>query len=202
MTTSLGVELGKVAHPAGEGVFDDVRLALVDALVAAKGAGRLGQDEWETVFGAAMRSLRLRVLADVESNLRAAAANSRYPRRRIRRVLPDAVAAEALLQRLLAAGIPLEHYEGFADDPITRRARAAALEASWEAAVEVAATEQTRWRGVAAAVAAWRRPVAPLWVISVVAVLLAAILAAWLSGLIASPTWFKPVNNLWWSLWP
>ena len=182
--------------------FDDVRLALLDSIISAKAAGEMSQAAWEGAFGSAARSLRLRVLADAERLVRAAAAHSRCPARKVQAILPDADEADALLNRILAAGMPLERLGGLGDDPVSRRARGAALDSAWEGATSVAATESARWRATAAQVAEWRRPAAPLWVTGIVVVLITLLVAAWLSGEVASPAWFRPVNDFWWRLWP
>lgn len=202
MSTPLAAELGRLAAPAHSAPFDDVRLALLDAIVAAKAAGRMDQDAWEEVFGGAVRSVRLRVLADAEQMVRSAAAHSRYPARRLQTLLPDAEVAEMLLNRLTAEAMPLERYAGLGDDPVSRRARAAALETAWDGAVRVATAETARWRTIAMQVAAWRRPTGMLWTVSIALFLVALVIAGWLSGAIASPAWFRPVNDLWWRLWP
>ena len=202
MSTPLAAELGRLATPAHSAPFDDVRLALLDAIVAAKAAGRMDQGAWEEAFGSAVRSLRLRVVAEAEQMMRAAAAHSRYPSRRLQALLPDAEVADALLNRLTAEAMPLERYEGLGDDPVSRRARAIALETAWEGAVRVATAETARWRTIAMSVAAWRRPTGVLWMLSIALVLAALVVAGWLSGAIASPAWFHPINALWWRLWP
>lgn len=202
MTTPLGAELGHLAAPGPPAPYDDVRLALLDAVIAANADGRIDQKAWEAAFSDAARSLRLRLLADAETAVAAAATRSRYPARRLRALLPDADAADTLLHRLLAEGIPLERLENAADNPVNRRARAAALEMAWEGATRVAAAEQARWRLVAGQVANWRRPTAPLWVISVGLLLVAALAAAWLGGTLPAPRWFRPINAFWWRLWP
>lgn len=191
-----------MAAPAREQPFDDVRLALLDTIVAAKGAGRMDQEAWEAAFGGAARSVRLRILADAEQLMRAAALHSHYPGRRLQAQLPNADAAETLLNRLLAEGMPLERFEGLGDDPVSRRARGAALETAWEGVLRIAATESARWRAVAAQIDAWRRPTTPLWVLSIAVVVVALVLAGWLSGQIPSPEWFRPINEMWWRLWP
>jgi hypothetical protein len=202
VSTPLAAELGRLAAPAHSAPFDDVRLALLDAIVAAKAAGRMDQDAWEEVFGGAVRSVRLRVLADAEQMVRSAAAHSRYPARRLQALLPDTEVAEMLLNRLTAEAMPLERYAGLGDDPVSRRARAAALETAWDGAVRVATAETARWRTIAMQVAAWRRPTGMLWTVSIALFLVALIVAGWLSGVIASPAWFRPINDLWWRLWP
>ena len=182
--------------------FDDVRMALLDAVIAAKAAGRLDQQAWEDAFGGAARSIRMRVLADAEQMLRAAATHSRYPSRQLQALLPNAEAADSLLNRLLAEAMPLERFEGLGDDPVSRRARAAALEIGWEGAVRIANGETARWRAAALQVEAWRRGTTGLWVASVLLLLVTLLLAAWLSGEIPSPEWFRPINDFWWRLWP
>ena len=198
---SLAAELGHLARP-GHGAHDDVRLALVDTLLAANAAGTLTQVTWESAFGDAMRSLRLRVIADAETVVRSAAAHSRFPRRRLRAVLPDAEIADTLLHRLLAEGMSLERLEGAGDDPQARRARAAAVDQGWEGALTVAGGETRRWHGIAGRVAEWRRPTLPLWIVTGVLVIATLLVASWLSGVLASPQWFGPVNAAWWRLWP
>ena len=202
MSTPLAAELGLLAAPARSAPFDDVRLALLDAIVTAKAVGRLEQGAWENAFAGAVRSLRLRVLAEAEQMMRSAAAHSRYPARRLQALLPDAEVADALLNRLTAEAMPLERYEGFGDDPVSRRARAAALESAWQGAVRIATAETARWRTIAMQVAAWRRPTGILWTISIALFLGTLVVAGWLSGAVASPVWFRPINELWWRLWP
>jgi hypothetical protein len=179
-----------------------VRLALLDTVVASNASGQMDQQAWEDAFGGAARSLRVRVLADAEQLVRSAAAHSHYPSRRLQALLPDAEAADAMLNRLLAAGMPLERFEGLGDDPISRRARAAALETAWDGAVQIAGTESLGWRAIAANVAAWRPSTLFLWVVTAAILTFALLIAAWLSGELPSPAWFHPINELWWRLWP
>lgn len=202
MSMPIAAQLGRVAVPAKAAPFEDVRLALLDAIVAAKGAERLDQASWEDAFTAAARSIRMRVVAEGEEAVRSAAAHSRYPARRLQQVLPNADTADTLLNRLTAEAMPLERFAGFGDDPVSRRARAVALETAWEGALRVATAESARWRTIAMQVTAWRRPTGMLWTISVALVLLSLVVAGWLSGALASPAWFRPINDLWWQLWP
>ena len=191
-----------MAAPPRAVPFDDVRLALLDAVIAAKAMGRLDQLAWEDAFGGAARSIRMRVLAEAEQMVRAAAAHSRYPSRQLQTLLPNAEAADSLLNRLLAEAMPLERFEGLGDDPVSRRARAAALETAWEGAMRIANGETARWRAIALQVEGWRRGTTSLWVGSVLLLLVTLLLAAWLSGEVPSPEWFRPINDFWWRLWP
>ena len=68
--------------------------------------------------------------------------------------------------------------------------------------MRIANGESARWRAVALQVEAWRRGTTALWIASVLLLLLTLLLAAWLSGEIPSPEWFRPINTFWWRLWP
>jgi hypothetical protein len=201
--TPLAADLGRVAA-AGEALpYDDVRLALLDELIAAKRESRLGHEVWQAAFEHAARSLRMRVIEKAERELQAAAVISRYPGRRLATLLPDAEGADALLHRLLAEGMPLERFEGLADTDATRHDRSLALEAAWEGAVSVATRESARGRAQAQTVSEWQRSRQPLWIASGVILTAAIILAAWLGGQLPAPDWFAPVARFWWSLpWP
>lgn len=180
-----------------------MRLALLDALITAKGEGRLEQAAWQEAFAGAARSLRMRVIGDAEASLRSAALHSRFPSRRLEALVPDAEVADALWQRLLAEGMPLEQLEGAPDDAPSRRARALAVTAGWEGAVRIAATDAARWRSLANEVAAWRRPLRRFWITAGVLLLLALVIAGWLGGQLPAPEWFAPVRDAFWRLpWP
>jgi hypothetical protein len=202
VSTPIAGELGHLAAPATTAPFDAVRLSLLDTIIRHNADGALEQLHWEAAFEAAVHSLRIRVLGLAEAAVREAATRSRYPARRLRAVLPDAEAAEMLINRMLAEGMPLERLEGLPATPMHRRARATALEASWDGAVRVANAELARWRAVAAGVDAWRRPALWAWIITAVLLGLAGVLAAWFSGEVPSPAWFRSINAWWWRLWP
>lgn len=199
----LAAALGRVAA-AGEMLpYDDVRLAMLDVLLAAKQDGPLGHEVWQAAFEHAARSLRMRVIEKAEREFHAAAAISRYSTRRLATLLPDAESADALLHRLLAEGIPLERFEGLADTMATRHGRALALEEAWQGAASVAAVEAARWRAQAQTISTWQRPRRALWILSGAILTIAIILAAWLGGQLPAPDWFEPVARFWWTLpWP
>jgi hypothetical protein len=199
----LAADLGRIAAAGVASPYDDVRLALLDALLVAKRDSQLDHEIWQAAFEHAARSLRMRVLEKAERELRAAAAISRYPSGRLATLLPDAEGADALLHRLLAEGMPLERFEGLADTDATRHDRALAIEAAWEGAVTVAALESSRWSARGQEISAWQRSRRPLWIASGVILTVAIILAAWLGGQLPAPDWFAPVARFWWSLpWP
>jgi hypothetical protein len=183
--------------------FDDVRLALLDELLVAKQSGSMVHESWQQAFDHAARSLRMRVIEKAERELRETAAFVRYPGRRLASLLPNAEAADAFLNRLLAEGMPLERFEGLPDTDATRRSRALAIEAAWEGAAKVAGSEAARWRGRVAQVAAWQRSRRPLWIVTGVVLSTTILLAAWLGGELPAPEWFSPIARFWWSLpWP
>ena len=172
-------------------------------MITAKGEGRLEHAAWAEAFEGAVRSLRIRVIGDAEAMLRSAAGYSHFPSRRLEALFPDAEVADALLQRLLAEGMPLERLEGVSDDPASRRARALAVTAGWEGALRIASADAARWRALAAEVAAWQRPLRPFWIAAGVLFVATLVVAAWLGGQLPAPLWFAPVRDAFWRLpWP
>ncbi len=199
----LGAELGRIARPGTNAPFDDVRFALLDELLAAKQGAPMAHAAWQQAFDHAARSLRMRVIEKAERGLREAGQISRYSARRLAALLPDAEAADALLHRLLAEGMPLERCEALPDNDAARRRRALALEAAWEGAVGIARGEAGRWRLRAAQVAEWRPSRRPFWIGAGVVLALTVLVAAWLGGQLRAPAWFTPVSRFWWGLpWP
>jgi hypothetical protein len=203
MSTPLSVDLGRIARPVGTAPYESVRLALLDRLILAGAAGPLSHATWEAAFADAAGALRRDVLAMASDAVQAAARRSRLPVGRLRAVLPDDATAESLEERLLACGMPLERLADVAMDLPGRRARGAALEGAWDAAVALALTESRRWQRQATELAAWRRPLRPLLLGISVGSLALALMAAWLGGQLAAPAWFMPLHRAFWSLpWP
>lgn len=184
-----------------------------DAAVAA-----IGRTAWleaweEAVSGAAT------VLADrITERLDAEARAARIPARRRRRMLPGPEERRALRARVGSAGAVLVA----ALDDVERHGAAAIgatgldpgtvgawqeslctagrrLEAAWLALEDAIDREADRWRGVADAVARWRRPLWPVLSAGVVAVVLAAWLGLVLGGFLESPAW---LTELWRSVFP
>ncbi len=199
----LAPALGRLAAPPRDGAFEQIRLALVDTLVAAHGEGQLDGGAWLAAWHGAVTAIRDQVVADARARLARAAARSRCPDGRLQALLPDDDAADRLLQRLLAEGIPLEELES---EPVTAestRRRGAALEAAWDAAAELATRVAAEHRLAAERVLAWRWPWRPLVIAASLVVLLASIVAAMLGGLLPSPERFEPVIDWFWRLpWP
>ncbi len=203
MPTMLAPALGRLAAPSRRGPFEEVRLTLVDTLVAAHAKAPLDGSIWLAGWQRAMESIRDQVLVEAEQGISAAAARSRFPTARVAQLRPDAEAAEILLNRLLAEGEPLERLDGPSSDDAMTRARGAVLEAAWDAAMRIAAMERAHWSGVARDIEQWRRPWRPLVIAAVIMLVLATLLAAMLGGVIPAPAWFKPVTDWFWNLpWP
>lgn len=202
MTNPLDAALGRLGAPPSPAPFDEIRLAMIDTLLVERRTGA-GHEPWQRAWHRAATLIRDTVLEDARASLRAAAAHSRYPSRRIAALDPDDETAEILRNRLLAAGMPLEQFEGAPADAETDRRRGAALEQSWDGAVQVAVADAARWRSIAAEVASWRRPMRPFWMVVIAALGITAVIAAWLGGQLDAPAWFAPVRDWWWGLpWP
>lgn len=203
MTTPLSADLGRLALPARAAPLEAERLALLDRLIQADARGELHHAEWEAAFADSAAAIRDLVMARAEEAVHAGAASSRYPGALLRDRLPGSEAAEALLHRLLACAMSVEALAGHGEDASTRRARGAALEGAWEAAMAVAAAEGAVWERRAQEIARWRRPIRPrvLTMAGLTAGLV--VLAGWLGGQFPSPGWFEPVHTAFWSLpWP
>jgi hypothetical protein len=150
-----------------------------------------------------MEAVRDSVMSDANRAIEAAAAQSRFPSTRLATLRPDAEAAETLLHRLLAEGVPLERLDGAASDDAVTRARGAALQAAWDAAARIAIAERGHWAGVARDIEQWRRPWRPLVIAALVTLTTLAVIAAMLGGVIPAPAWFQPVTDWFWGLpWP
>jgi hypothetical protein len=203
MATMLAPVLGRLASPARHGPFDEVRLMLVDALVSARASGNLDGSAWLSAWQRAMESIRDQVMTEANAAIDDAAKRSRFPGARLVQLRPNAEAAETLLNRLLAEGEPLERLDGPATDDAITRARGAALEAGWDAAIRIASAERGHWMSVARDVDQWRRPWRPLVIAATITFSAVLVVAAMLGGVIPAPNWFQPVTDWFWNLpWP
>lgn len=203
MTAPVAPALGRLAAPARGRASDDIRLALVDRIVAAHAAGTLTGSEWLAAWQQAAGALADRVLEGANGQLDRAAHHVKYPAARLAAMRPDPDAVTAMLNRFLAEGVDLERLEAAGDDPAVTRARGVALEAAWGAAVRLADVESSHWQGVAASISGWRRPWRPLVITATILWLFGAVFGAMLGGLIRAPQWFAPISDWFWGLpWP
>jgi hypothetical protein len=203
MVDSLAPALGRLAAVGRHARFDPIRLGLVDALVAARAADALDGSVWLKEWQRAMIAIRDQVIGEAMRAMDEAAVRSRFPAARLNLLRPDTEAAATLLHRLLAEGEILEQLEPTATDDATTRARGAALETAWDAAVRIAVAEQGHWSGVARDIAHWRRPWRPLVIGAGITIAAATVLAAMIGGVLPAPAWFQPITNWFWNLpWP
>lgn len=168
----------------------------------------LGRDvwlaAWDELVGAVAEALSVSVNARLEAEARAV----RMPRRLRRRVLLDDGERRALAARLGSSGallIPvLDAVErhgaaALAATPLERDAviawqealktAARRLEAAWLALEDAVEAEQQRWAEVADRVARWRKPLWPVFVVGLLALLLAGWFGLAFGGYLPAPPW-------------
>lgn len=203
MTRPIAPHLGRLSGPPRPVPYDAIRLMLLDQVVVQHGAGTLDGSAWLESWRATVDELTARVVEEGDAALVRAAVRSRYPAARLALLRPDGEFADALKNRLLAEGMPLERLDDLATDASTERSRGAALEMAWEGAVQEATLERGRLLAAAEQVAGWRRPLRPLLGAFAMVLLVVLVVAGLLGGWIPAPSWFAPVNTWFWSLpWP
>ena len=235
----LGPSLGRLGDPPPGGAagplgarLDDIRLRLVTGVFELAGAGRafsaagdpdgamasLNRVAWLALWERAVAASAERVVATVNAKLEEAAAESRYPRARLRtaRLTPDDT--RAIAARLgggggafVAALDELEHTShGAAAHRNRERSGGAAwraaltavarrLEAGWLALEQAAAAEERRWQAEVEAVRAWRLPRWPLWLLTACVIAGATYLGLVLGGYLPLPPRLEGLAELWWS---
>jgi hypothetical protein len=235
----LGPSLGRLADPppgGGPGPLgarlDDIGLRLVTGVFELAGAARAfaaaGDPDgaiatlnrvallglWEKTVAASAERVALSINARFEE----AAAESRYPRYRLRPLLLTPADTRAIAARLGGGGGPFvaalddldraAHTTGprkgeRTGGPQWRAALTAAarrLEAAWLALEEVAVQEQGHWRGEVQRVRAWRLPRWPLWLITAIVLAGAAFLGLVLGGYVAVPPSLRGFAEFWWGV--
>jgi hypothetical protein len=235
----LGPSLGRLVDPPLEAElgppgarFDDIRLGLVTGVFELAGAGRafgaagdrddaiasLSRVALLGLWEKAVAACAARVTATVNARLDAAAAESRYPQRRLRALRLTAADTRAIAARLGSGGGPfvtaLDELEQAAHGTSGHRGRPAAaaaawrsaltaaarrLEAAWLALEEAAQVEQRDWQAEIERVRAWHFPRWPLWLISVVILTAAAYLGLVLGGYVPVPPPLAGFAEFWWS---
>lgn len=231
----LGPSLGRLcaasAPTAREVPLDDVRIGLATATLDLAGAARdfadgdrasavsaLRARDWRAAWHTALATAAERTRAVLEEALERAAAESRFPPRRLRRlqVTPEELAAitarlgagdgafEAQLARLdalagpaAAAGPAGEAAFAAWWTAVTDAARA--LEGAWHSAAEAAEAEVARWQGEVERVRSWHRPRWLAWAISAACLALAVWAGLMLGGYLPVPDWFRPAAEWWWT---
>jgi hypothetical protein len=176
----------------------------------------LNRVAWLAVWEKAVSASAERVATTVNARLTAAAAESRYPRTRLRAELLTPDDTRAIAARLGGGGGPfvaaldeLEQtvhagaaHRGHDPSPAWRAALTAAarrLEAAWLALEEAAAAEQRRWQVEVERVQTWRLPRWPLWLLTAIVLAGAAYLGLVLGGYVPVPPALAGFAELWWS---
>lgn len=234
----LGPSLGRLTEPAQPAAgplgvrLDDIRLKLVTGVFDRAGAARsfatagdpvgaaasLNRVAWLGLWEQAVAAAADRITATVNARLEDAAAESRYPRRKLRNLVLTPADTRAIAARLGGGGAPfvaaLDDMEraahglssrGAAADGAAAAWRAALmaaarrLEAAWLALEESATREQERWQGDVRRVHGWHLPRWPLWLITALVLGAAAYLGLVLGGYVPVPPMLERVAELWWS---
>ena len=237
LVPELGPSLGRLVDPpptpAGALLvpLDDIRLALVSGVFDLAAAGRsfaasgdpqgavasLGRVAWLHLWEKAVATAAARIAGEANARLRDAAAESRFPARRLHALLPGDEEVRAIGARIGSGGGPfvaaldaLEH-SGYGSGTRAREvmglrgwqealtAAARRLESAWMALEAAALEEQEHWAGEIGLVRTWRRPTWPLWLITAVVVGAAAYVGLVLGGYLPVPPMLHDVAAFWWS---
>jgi hypothetical protein len=237
LVPELGPSLGRLTEPPDAGrcgplgvTVEDLRLELTTRIFELAGASRrraatgdregafqsLDRAAWLDAWDRAVAAAAARLTEAINLRLRNAAAESRLPAKRLRRLLLSSDDTGAMAARLGrgAAGfvVALDTLTSAAAAAATAGERGAAewrawqdalvtaarrLEAAWlalEAAVEA---EQAYWQPEIARVRAWRRPVWPLWLITAVVLIAATYLGLLLGGYLPAPPPLRGLVDAW-----
>lgn len=235
----LGPSLGRLTDPPSPGprsplglTYDDIRLDLVTGIFDLAGAGRgfaaagdrdgamasLGRVAWIGLWERAVGSVAGRIGEAANTRLRAASAESRFPKRRLGRLLLGPSDLRAIAARLGSSGAPfvsaldaLEQTVRSASGAQVRasgptdewraalEAVARRLESAWLALLSAAGLEEQHWRGEAEKIRAWRRPVWPIWLISLAVIAAAGYVGLVVGGYLPVPPQLTGLTDFWWS---
>lgn len=202
------------------GIFDRAGAARSFATAGDRhsAVASLGRVAWLDLWERAVTAAAERLAQGINARLRAGAAESRLPSAKLDAVLLTPEDVRAIASRLGSGGAnfvsaldALEQTVPAATSAGSRgrlgheewqRALAATarrLEAAWIALLASARQEHERWRGDIEAVRAWRRPLWPLWVITILLLLVATYLGLVLGGYLPVPRLLQGFAEFWWS---
>jgi hypothetical protein len=236
----LGPSLGRLSDPpAGPTdrdplaiVLDDIRLDLVTGLFDRAGAARsfaaagdrhsavasLGRVAWLDLWERAVAAAAQRLADAVTARMRAAAAESRLPARKLAAVLFTAEDVRAIASRLGSGGanfvsaldaleqtVPAAAASGnrgrLGQEEWQRALAATArrLESSWLALTVATKQEQERWKGEIERIKAWHRSLWPLWLLTLAVLGITTYLGLILGGYLPVPGPLRGFAEFWWS---
>ncbi len=239
----LGPWLGRLCNANGGAAntalrhfvpLDDIRLVLATGVLDLSGAARgfssddhaaivgsLHTRSWRQQWDKALNEAASRTAQAINAGFASAAAESRFPRRKLQRLQVSDTELAALTARLGAGAIPFEaslvrleelaHAAGASgprSEVAFRRwsdglaATARQLESAWMALEEAVDREGARWQGEMEKVRRWTRPRWPLWMITGLMLAAATWLGLVLGGFLTAPTWLLPFAEFWWTRLP
>jgi hypothetical protein len=211
--------------------YDDIRLDLVTGIFDLAGAARefaaaadrdgamasLGRVGWTGLWERAVGAAATRIGDTVNARLREAAAESRFPTRRLRALLLTPTDVRAIAARIGAGGAPFiaaldsleaavhsasggaRSSERFDEWRKALEGSARRLESAWIALVGAADSEEQHWRNEVERVRAWRRPTWPVWLISALVVAGLGYIGLVLGGYVPVPPMLTGLADFWWS---
>jgi hypothetical protein len=219
----LGPLLGSLVEPenpaSSHPELEALRIRMVGSLFEQAGQARrqleagdpasartaLGSKTWLELWESTVQQAALALARSVEQRIRAAAAYSRYPRKRIHHELPTTEDRRILAARLSAAGIGLESAAPALDGPAEQwpqaiRVAAGELEQAWRRMVVTADQELAFWSARAQAVRTWSRPRWPVLMAFAGTVVLMLWVGLMLGGYLPVPGPLRPAAEWVWSL--
>jgi hypothetical protein len=233
----LGPSLGRLVDPpparpgALHVVLDDIRIDLVTGVFDLAAAGRsfatagdpegavssLGRVGWLKLWETAVAIAASRIAREANDGLRQAAEESRFPARRLQKLLLGDQEVRAIGARLGSGGgtfvAALDALERTGRASATRDPGAGAagiwrealggaarrLESAWLSLEAAAQVEQQRWAEEIAQVRAWHRPTWPVWVITAAVVGAAGYIGLVLGGYLPVPPPLEGLASFWWA---
>ena len=182
----------------------------------AEAASALARSVWTSAWERAVAAASAAFTDRLAERFGDAARRSRMPGPMLKRCLPTeaermTIAAhlgkgtgrlDNALEALEVAGNALAEGRGGEPDLVRWTAAvdlaARRVEAAWIDLEEAAAKERERWHREVQAVAGWRRPSWPLWVLTLVLVSLAVYLGLVFGGFVPPPEFLRPAAEFFW----
>jgi hypothetical protein len=236
----LGPALGRLSDPpvtpsspSGLGItLEDLRLDLVTRLFDVAGAARafmaagdrqsavssLGRVAWLELWERTVAAVAQRIVEAVNTRLRDAAAEARFPAKRLGPALLNQDDLRAIGARLGSGGagfvaaldaleqtVPAAAAEGARgrlgkeEWQLALGATARRLESAWLALTQAAKLEEQHWLNEIERVRSWRRPTWPLWLITILLLLTLGYVGLVVGGYLPVPAPLRGLAELWWS---